>query len=353
MKAALSERGYNALLAKSGGSEDFVKGQPMAPKEQNIGSMYGSRETSTFLGLPACSDLTALDARIAIVGAGCATPYASVGAYCADAPRAIRAAMAPYSATTTHYDFDLGGPLFASGEASAADCGDLPFDEADALRNRERIRAAVSTILDRGATPIVLGGDDSVPIPIFQAFEGRGRFTVLQLDAHIDFRDEVGGERWGLSSPMRRASEMGCIERIILVGQRSVGSARPADYEAALAAGVKFVSARSLHQNGFGQVLELVPEGANLLVTFDCDALDPSIMPAVIGPAPGGLTYWQAIELLDGVAKRGRIAAFDLVEFFPARDIAGLGALTAGRIVAHVIGLLARASATGAATSER
>ena len=108
----------------------------MAPKEQNIGSMYGSRETSTFLGLPACSDLSTLDARIAIVGAGCATPYASVGAYCADAPRAIRAAMAPYSATTTHYDFDLGGPLLASTEASAADCGDLPFDEADALGNR-------------------------------------------------------------------------------------------------------------------------------------------------------------------------------------------------------------------------
>ena len=173
----------------------------MASKELNIGSMYGSRETSTFLGLPACSDLTTLDARIAILGAGCATPYASVGAYCADAPRVLRAAMAPYSATTTHYDFDLGGPLFASGEANAADCGDLPFDEANAPRNRERIRAAVSTVLDRGATPIVLGGDDSVPIPVFQAFEGRGRFTVLQLDAHIDFRDEVGGERWGLSSP--------------------------------------------------------------------------------------------------------------------------------------------------------
>ena len=86
----------------------------MASKEKTIGSMYGARETSTFLGLPACSDLFALDARIAILGAGCATPYASVGAYCADAPMAIRAAMAPYSATTTHYDFDLGGPWLGS-----------------------------------------------------------------------------------------------------------------------------------------------------------------------------------------------------------------------------------------------
>jgi agmatinase len=316
----------------------------MAAKERSIGTMYGAGETSTFLGLPACSDLPALEARIAILGAGCATPYASVGAYCADAPAAIRAAMAPYSATTTHYDFDLGGPWLGPNGARVVDCGDLPIDEADAAGNRTRIRSAVSTILDRGATPIVLGGDDSVPIPLFQAFEGRGRFTILQIDAHMDFRDEVQGERWGLSSTMRRASEMGWIERIIQVGQRSVGSARPADYEAALAAGVRFVSARSLHQQGVGQVLELVPEGTNLLVTFDCDALDPSIIPAVIAPAPGGLTYWQVIDLLEGVSKRGRIAAFDLVEFFPARDIAGLGALTAGRIVANMIGIIARAA---------
>ena len=86
---------------------------------------------------------------------------------------------------------------------------------------------------------------------------------------------------------MRRASELGCIERIIQVGQRAVASARPADYEAALAAGVKFVSPRLLHAKGIGQVLDLALKGANLLVTFDCDALDPSIVPAVIGPSAG------------------------------------------------------------------
>ena len=321
----------------------------MSPREKNIGTMFGSARTNTFLGLPACNDIATLDAEIAIVGAGCATPYMSVGAYCAGAPAAIRAAMASYSAAASHYDFDLGGPLLGPG-AAAADCGDLPCNEADAPGNRDRIRAAVANTLDRGATPVVLGGDDSVPIPLFQAFEGRGRFTILQLDAHIDFRDEVDGERWGLSSTMRRASELSCIEGIIQVGQRAVGSARPTDFEAALAAGVKFISARALHAKGIGQVMDLIPPGSNMLVTFDCDALDPSIMPAVIGPAPGGLTYWQAIELIDGVAERGRIAAFDLVEFMPARDIAGLGALTAGRIVAHVIGRLARASGPAAAS---
>ena len=81
----------------------------------------------------------------------------------------------------------------------------------------------------------------------------------------------------------------------------------------------------------------------------DCvwSGLDPSIMPAVIGPAPGGLSYWQAIGILEGIAAKARLAAFNIVEFLPDRDIGGLGGLTAARIVANVLGLLARQTARG------
>jgi agmatinase len=315
----------------------------MPQKKKDIGTMFGSRDTGTFLGLPSCPDLELLNGGIAILGVGCATPYASVGAYCADAPAAIRSAMARYSAMLSHHDFDLEGPLLGASPVHAVDCGDLAVDAEDAAANRRNIRAAVSTMLDRGATPVVIGGDDSVPIPMFQAFEGRGRFTILQLDAHIDFRDEVDGERLGLSSTMRRASELPFIERIIAVGQRGVGSARPADCEEALARGVNFVSAREVHAKGLRPVLDLVAPGTDVLVTFDCDVLDPSIMPSVIGRAPGGLSYWQAIELIDGVAQRARVAAFDLVEFMPTGDVSGMGALTAGRILTYVAGRLSRA----------
>jgi agmatinase len=65
-------------------------------------------------------------------------------------------------------------------------------------------------------------------------------------------------------------------------------------------------------------------------------------MPAVIGPAPGGLSYWQALKLLHGIAAKARIAAFDLVELVPERDVAGLGALTAARIIVNILGLVAR-----------
>src|SRR4029450_10565532 len=103
-------------------------------------------------------------------------------------------------------------------------------------------------------------------------------------------------------------------------------------------------SARS-HQvptAGVGPVLDLIEPGSDLLITFDCDGLDPSIMPGVIGRVPGGLTYWQAVDLLRGAAKRTRIASFDLVEFMPSRDVDGLGALVAGRILATMLGLVLR-----------
>lgn len=96
-------------------------------------------------------------------------------------------------------------------------------------------------------------------------------------------------------------------------------------------------------------MLDLLEPGSDLLITFDCDGPDPSIMPAVIGRVPGGLTDWQAIDLLRGAAKRGRIANFDLVEFMPSRDVDSLGALVAGRLLATVLGLVLRQATCRAA----
>jgi agmatinase len=309
--------------------------------QRDAGTLFGAQATDTFLGLPSAS-LADLDRAIAIVGAPAATPYPSVGAYCAEAPRAIRTASAAYAANVAHIDFDLGGPIFPGGEVAAVDLGDLAFDEADAAANRDRIRDTVRAIIDRGAVPVVIGGDDSVPIPLFQSFVGRGPVTLLQIDAHIDWRDEVMGERLGLSSTMRRASEMAQIERIIQVGQRGIGSARVGDFEEARRYGARFVPAGALDVGGTDQVVGLVPKDQPVIIDFDCDALDPSIMPGVIAPAPGGLTYWQALRILHGVAARAPIAAFSIVEFMPERDIGRLGAMTAARLLVNMLGLIAR-----------
>lgn len=320
----------------------------MSTTRRDIASMFGAASSETFLGLPHAA-VAGLDERTpkpcaAIFGAPCATPYPSVGPYCAGAPRAIRAAMAAYSTNLAHMDFDLGGPIFPDPAAMAVDLGDLACAEADPAANRALIRDTTAAVLDAGVVPLLVGGDDSVPIPFLEAFAAHGPVTIVQIDAHIDWRDEVQGERLGLSSTMRRACEMGHVERIVQVGQRAIGSARPSDWMDATHAGVAFVPARLIHSAGVGAALAPVPEGARVVIAFDVDALDPAIMPGVIGPAPGGLTYWQAVELLHGIAAKATIAGFDIVEYMPDRDLHETGALTAGRLIVNVLGLAARAA---------
>jgi agmatinase len=193
----------------------------------------------------------------------------------------------------------------------------------------------------------VVGGDDSVPIPVLQAF-GPAPIAVMQIDAHIDWKDIVRGERWGLSSTMRRASEMAHVASILQIGQRGAGSATQADVEAALRSGVTFVPAREVARDGIARALQALPEGTDIVICLDCDAIDPSLMPSVIGRVPGGLSFWDVADLIDGAATRGRIVAFMLTEFLPAADLGGLGALNALRLLAYAMGTIARQSVSGA-----
>jgi len=303
----------------------------------DLADMFGGGEGTRFLGLPA-GDLQALEADIVIFGADCATPYRSVGAYCAGGPAAIRAGAAAYSGDLSKVNFDLLGPVLPES-VRAVDVGDLAVDPADSAGNRVAIAAATRQILAAGAVPVLLGGDDSLPIPLIEALGAGGEpLTILQIDAHIDWREMVEGEPLGLSSTMRRASEMAHVERIIQVGARGVGSAGMADLQAARDWGVHLIPA---HQFGDPQaVADLIPEGARVAICFDCDALDPAIMPAVIAPTAGGLSYAQVLGLIRAVAARGRIVSFDMVEFMAARDRDGAGARTAAQLLTSVLGVI-------------
>ena len=299
--------------------------------------------TKTFAGLPACMDLDDLSAQIAVIGIPHGTSY-NPGklSHSAEAPAAIRNAAARYARMRDHYDFDLGGPLLANRSVRVVDCGDLAGDPGDPASNCKRAMEKMRSILKAGAVPIVLGGDDSVPIPFFRAYQGYGPLTIVQIDAHLDWRHEVNGVTDGPSSTMRRASEMPWIGRLIQVGMRGVGSARIEEVDAARTYGAEIITAKEVHEKGVQQILSLVPDGSACLMTIDCDGLDPSIMPAVNAPVPGGLSYRQVIDLMHGLAQKSEIQGFDLVEFAPDKDMNGLAALTAARIVWNMIGALVR-----------
>jgi agmatinase len=297
----------------------------------------------TFSGFPACTNVAGLKADIAIIGIPHGTPYRlGVPSQSAPAPTAIRRATQRYSSMVDSYDFDLGGPLLDKRDIRVVDCGDVPGDPSDPAGNRKRATETIRAIIEVGAVPIVLGGDDSVPIPFFRGYEGRGPLTVVQVDAHLDWRHEVSGVTEGLSSPMRRASEMPWIDRLVQVGMRGVGSARLEEVKAATEYGVQIITAKEVHDSGVKRVLDLIPDGTDCLVTVDCDGLDPGIMPAVNAPVPGGLSYPQLLDLLHGLTEKANVHGFDLVEFVPEKDINGLAALTAARLVFNMIGLLVR-----------
>jgi agmatinase len=287
-----------------------------------------------FLDLAVETDLAAIDADAAILGVPYGWPYRTAGPTlgCSEAPTAVRRRAHRLARFRDHWDFDQGAPMLPPALASRlVDAGDVAGVLSDGAGNAARITQAVRALLDRGAVPLCLGGDDSVTAPVIRAFDGHGPLTVLHVDAHLDFRDEVDGHREGYSSPMRRASEMDHVARIIQVGLRGVGSARASDVSDALAAGNLLVTAHDLRERGVGWVLEHIPTDATVFVAFDCDGLDPSVFPAVSALSPGGLSYAQADDLLAGVAERLAGAVF--TEFVPERDVNDLSALVVARLL--------------------
>ena len=304
---------------------------------------------ATFLALPRVqvAALRTGEADVVILGVPHGVPYPDPGtaAGCAEAPDAIRERSQRLARFMGNHDFDLGGPLIPDGNAlRVVDAGNVPGSPQDGAGNAARAEEEVRAVLAAGALPILLGGDDSTPVPALRAFDGNGPLTVVQVDAHLDFRDEVAGVREGYSSPMRRASEMEHVQRIIQVGLRGVGSARESDVADALQAGNQLVTARELRERGVEWLLAQVPPDASVFLVFDLDGLDPFTAPAVSGASPGGLEYGEASALLQGLASGRRLVGAAFTELVPALDPDGLSALVVVRLVMQLMGGLARRS---------
>ena len=305
--------------------------------------------TPTFIDAPRATDLAALDADVAILGVPHGLTYdpATPEDASAAAPGTIRQQSRRLVARLRNFDWEFGGDLLAGREVRIADCGDVsgPRDAYPAYQRA--VTDAVRAILRRGAVPIVLGGNDAIPIPVLRAYAEEPPFCLVQIDAHLDWRDEVEGIREGYSSPMRRAAEMPWVRGMAQIGMRGTGSARQQEVDAARDHGSVLIRAEEIHEAGVAAALARIPAAARYFITFDADGLDPAIAPGVGSPMFGGLTYFQATNLLKGVASRGRIVGCDFVEVVPALDPHGLTSLMAARLVLNLIGAMAHAGQIG------
>ena len=209
--------------------------------------------------------------------------------------------------------------------------------DAEAMVNR--IEQVTGHLLDAGKFVVTLGGDHLTSIGVIRAFAQRHTgMSVLQLDAHADLRDEYEGARYSAATIMRRTLEV--CPRTAQVGIRSLS-----EPEARLVEERKLPLwlASDIHaQNMRGRrdwIEEVVAALSDeVYVTFDIDAFDPSLVPGTGTPEPGGLGWYDAIDLLSAVAQRKRIIGCDVVELSPLLDD-HVSPVVAAKLVYKLIGL--------------
>ena len=291
---------------------------------------------TSFLNAPLCRDLDALEADVAVLGVPYGMPYEMGQCRSFGAPGYIREKSLRYQRThRLCHAMDTDREVFDLPGVRLVDCGDVPGDPLDFPGAVRRATDAVRAILRRGAVPVVLGGDDAIPIPVARAYEDFGPIVVLQIDEHMDFSQGRDGVSEGYSSPMRRIGEMPWVDQVFQVGLHGFC---PADQvREAKAAGHVLITEREVHEQGVAAVVDRLPSGADFFITLDFDGLDPSVCPAVSHPEPGGLTYAEAVDLFGGMASKGRIVGMDFAEFVPAHDIHGWGGHAAARMILDTV----------------
>lgn len=172
----------------------------------------------------------------------------------------------------------------------------------------ERIKSVMDKLLQDGKFPVILGGEHSITLGAVRSFKERFKdFSVLQIDAHSDLRDEFEGTKFHHACVMKRIKDLGVS--ITQVGIRSMSEGETAD---------NIFLAPDLPVE---KIIATLAD--NVYLTFDLDALDPSIMPATGTPEPGGLLWYETLNLIKEVAKQRKIIGADVVELDP---IPGLSA---------------------------
>jgi agmatinase len=231
------------------------------------------------------------------------------------------------------------------------DLGDADIVHTDTETSHANIAYGVAKILAAGALPVVLGGDHSINIPCIAAFAEdcakNGPIHIVQIDAHLDFVDVRHGVRNGHGNPMRRAAERPYVSGLSQLGIRNVSSTAKDGYEAARAMGSDILSVRQIRQLGTAAVLNRIPAGARYYVTIDIDGFDPSIAPGTGTPSHGGFTYYEVLELLAGLCKRGPVVGIDLVEVAPDYDHSASTTTLAAQILMNLIGRVMHARTPG------
>ena len=289
----------------------------------------------TMMRLPAQPDATGLDVCFVGVPMDIGTSNRPGTRY---GPRHIRlesALIRPYHMATRAAPFD---------SMNVADIGDVAINTFDLKASVDIITAAYDQILQHNCTPLTLGGDHTLVLPILRAMHKKyGPVGLIQIDAHTDINDKMFGEAIAHGTPIRRAIEEGLIEpqRSLQIGVRGSGYA-PDDFDWSRQQGIQVVEAEECWNRSLAPLMDEVREqlgNGPAYVSFDIDSLDPAHAPGTGTPEIGGLTTAQGLEIVRGCYGLNIIGG-DLVEVSPPYDTSGNTALVGANILFEMLCVL-------------
>jgi agmatinase len=240
----------------------------------------------------------------------------------AAAPKFIREALHCGSANLCS---ELGVDL--AGNPRFVDVGDRQI--ARGRENFLSIESEISTLLARGALPLVLGGDHSISYPVLRAVHRcHGPVNILHFDAHPDLYHDFEGNPYSHASPFARIMEKGFARRLVQIGIRTLNAQLRDQVERF---GVETHEIKDVNCSDIA-----VDFDGPVYVSCDIDVLDPAHAPGVSHHEPGGLSVRDVIAVIQRLS--GRVIGADIVEFNPARDINNMTAMVAAKLLKEIAG---------------
>ncbi len=303
----------------------------------NMGSLtYPFAGLVSFLRSDVCTDLDQLDADIAVMGAPTdeGSPFMPGARF---GPRGIREHSLRFG-KEGYYDGEAERMFFEYEMVNRriVDVGDadvLPTNVEDTFEN---ITTMTRKILDRGALPVVLGGDHAITFPVVRAYSEP--LHVVHFDAHIDYSPFVHGFEFTNSHAFRHIYHMDHVKSLTQVGIRSLRN-RKEWVDDSVNDGNRVIGMEELGRMGADGTAALIPKGEHCYVSIDIDVLDLPLVPGCVSAEPNGMTYAELRDALIALAKHTEIVGFDLVEVNPQLDVGtGITSYLAAHTVLEFLG---------------
>jgi agmatinase len=306
---------------------------------------------STFLGAPVVPPVRDLlverGVKAGVLGmpwehTNTCRPGASYG------PRSIRRATEHYLSYHGEFQVDLFDAL------GLVDCGDISIVPGNPARTFERAERCITEIHEAGAFPIILGGDDSCPIPVTSAISKLidGRMGYIQMDSHMDTAADVAGETLNHACPVSRAAELPNVDprNIALVGINGPLNPR-VEREYVDRSGIQMITIWDIDEWGIDKTVERILEIAwdgtdGVVLHTDLDVMDQGFTTGITTPECGGLTPREVIKMIRAFVRQG-VEAYVITECSSVYDPANKAARVATRLALDALGVRANPAGTG------